>query len=133
MPFAKIYFTEDNFDEERQGHLSTAIQGALMNTLGVPPEDFFQALFALPAARFPHSAGFVGCTYSDDLIVLEIVFITGRSKETRLALHRDLNARIVSATGISPDDLLITLFEAPAENLSFGKGLAQRADAAIVP
>ena len=133
MPFAKIYFAEDRFDEERQGRLSTAVQDALMNTLGAPPADFFQALFALPAARFPHSAGFVGCTYSDDLIVLEVIFITGRSKETRLALHRDLNARIVAATGISPDDLLINLLETPGENLSFGKGLAQRADAVIAP
>jgi hypothetical protein len=29
--------------------------------------------------------------------------------------------------GISPDDLLIQLSEAPGENFSFGQGLAQRA------
>ena len=133
MPFAKIYFAAGRFDEERQGHLSTAVQDALMNTLEVPPEDFFQALIELPAAQYPHSSGFLGSTYSDELIVLEIIFITGRSKDTRLALHRDLNARIVAATGISPDDLLINLVETAAENLSFGKGLAQRADAVIAP
>ncbi len=133
MPFAKIYFAADQFDDERLGKLSAAVQDALMNTLGVPPDDFFQALIELPAPRFPHSAAFVGSTYSSELIVLEIIFIAGRSRDTRLALHRDLNARIVAATGISPDDLLIDLLETPAENLSFGKGLAQRADAVIAP
>ena len=34
---------------------------------------------------------------------------------------------IVATAGISPDDLLITLYEVPGENISFGRGLAQRA------
>ena len=34
---------------------------------------------------------------------------------------------VVAAAGISPDDLLITLYETPGENISFGRGLAQRA------
>ena len=34
---------------------------------------------------------------------------------------------MVAAAGISPDDLLITLYEVPGENISFGRGLAQRA------
>jgi hypothetical protein len=38
-----------------------------------------------------------------------------------------LNDAVVSAARISPDDLLITLYETPGENISFGRGLAQRA------
>jgi hypothetical protein len=30
---------------------------------------------------------------------------------------------------VSPDDLMITLYEAPGENISFGRGEAQRANA----
>jgi hypothetical protein len=30
---------------------------------------------------------------------------------------------------VSPDDLMITLYEAPGENFSFGQGEAQRANA----
>jgi Tautomerase enzyme len=59
--------------------------------------------------------------------VLEITFIAGRPKETRLALLKELNERVVDATGISPDDLMILLYELPGENISFGRGLAQRA------
>jgi 4-oxalocrotonate tautomerase len=45
-----------------------------------------------------------------------------RSKETRLAL-----LKVVANAGISPDDLLILLYEVPGENVWFGQGLAQRA------
>ena len=69
----------------------------------------------------------MGLNYSDDLIVLEITFISGRPKEKRLGLLKALNDAVVSAVRISPDDLLITLSETPGENISFGRGLAQRA------
>jgi hypothetical protein len=66
--------------------------------------------------------------YSDDF-VLEVTFISGRPKETRLALLKELTARIIANAGISSDDLMIQLLEAPGENFSFGQGLAQRASA----
>jgi hypothetical protein len=33
----------------------------------------------------------------------------------------------VAAAGISPDDLMIAFYEVPGDNISFGRGLAQRA------
>jgi len=38
-------------------------------------------------------------TYSDNLILLEVAFIAGRPKETRLALLKELNGQIVSGMG----------------------------------
>src|SRR5262249_19072338 len=64
--------------------------------------------------------------YTDDLILLEITFISGRPKGTRLGLLKALNDGVVAAAGISPDDLVIVLYETPGENISFGRGLAQR-------
>jgi hypothetical protein len=64
---------------------------------------------------------------SNILILLEVTFISGRSREQRLGLLKALNDGVVAAAGISPDDLLITLYEVPGENISFGRGLAQRA------
>ena len=49
----------------------------------------------------------------------------------RLALLKDVNTRVAAAAGVSPDDLLITLYEAPGENFSFGQGEAQRANAVL--
>ncbi len=127
MPLAKIHILEGQYDEQRLGKLSQAVQQSLIGVLKIPPDDFFQIIHELPRRRFLHTPSFLGLKYSDDFIVLEIAFISGRPKETRLALLKELNARIVAGTGISPDDLMIQLVEAPGENFSFGQGLAQRA------
>ena len=129
MPLAKIHIVEGRYDEDRIAKVSGAIQAALMNTLRVPPEDFYQLIFEFPKKRFLHTPSFVGMHYTDDLIILDLTFIEGRSKETRLALLKDVNSGVATAADISPDDLMITLCEAPGENVSFGRGEAQRANA----
>ena len=127
MPVAKIHVTEGQFDQPRLQRLSAAVQDALRGTLNVPADDFFQIIHVLPRNRFLHTPSFLGLKYSDELVLLELTFISGRSKETRLALLRELNERVVAAARISPDDLLIMLYEIPGENVSFGQGVAQRA------
>jgi phenylpyruvate tautomerase PptA (4-oxalocrotonate tautomerase family) len=131
MPVAKIHVVEGRYDEARMGKVSNAVQAALMNTLHVPPEDFYQLIFELPKTRFLHTPSFVGMHYTDDLIILDVTFIQGRPKETRLALLKDINTRIAATAGVSPDDMLITLYEVPGENISFGRGEAQRANAVV--
>jgi hypothetical protein len=127
MPLAKLHVLEGQYDEARLDKVSSAVQNALISALGIPPDDFFQIIHVLPRSQFRHTPSFRGLNYSDDLIVLEITFISGRPKEKRLGLLKALNDEAVSAAGISPDDLLITLYETPGENISFGRGLAQRA------
>jgi hypothetical protein len=127
MPLAKIHVLEGRYDDRRLGKLSQAVQDALIAILKIPPDDFFQIIHEMPRKRFLHTPSFLGLKYSDDFIVLELAFIAGRPKETRLALLKELNARIVAGAGISPDDLMIQLVEGPGENYSFGQGLAQRA------
>ena len=128
MPLAKIHLLEGRYDEARIDIISDGVQAALVNTLGVPPEDFYQLIFDLPKSRFRHTPGFVGMKYSDDLIILDLTFIVGRPPETRLALLKDLNTRISQGAGISPDDVFITIYEMPGVNFSFGQGEAQRAN-----
>ena len=127
MPIAKIHVLEGRYDERRLGNVSKAVQDSLIGILKIPPDDFFQIIHVLPRNRFLHSPSFLGLKYSDDFILVELAFIAGRPKETRLALHKELNTRIVAGAGISPDDLMIQLTEEPGENFSFGQGLAQRA------
>lgn len=128
MPVAKIHVLKGQYSEARIGKVSSAVQNGLISALGIPPEDFFQIIHVLPRSQFRHTPSFLGLNYSDDLIILEITFISGRPREKRLALLKALNDSVVVAAGISPDDLLITLYETPGENISFGRGLAQRAN-----
>ena len=129
MPLAKIHVLEGRYDQNRIAKVSDAIQSALMDTLRVPPEDFYQLIFELPKNRFLHTPSFVGMHYTDDLIILDLTFIQGRPKETRLTLLKDINTRVAAAADVSPDDMMINLYEIPGENISFGQGEAQRAQA----
>jgi phenylpyruvate tautomerase PptA (4-oxalocrotonate tautomerase family) len=127
MPVAKIHVLEGQYSDARLGRVSSAVQQGLISALGIPPEDFFQIVHILPRGQFLHTPSFLGLHYSEDLVLLEITFISGRSKEQRLRLLKALNDGVSAAAGISPDDLVILLQETPGENVSFGRGLAQRA------
>ena len=127
MPLAKIHVLEGQYDEVRLAKVSQAIQNGLRRAIDVPLDDFFQVIHVLPRSRFLHTPSFLDLKYSDDLIILEIAFISGRPKEKRLRLLKALNDEVVAATGLSPDDLFIVICEVAGENISFGRGQAQRA------
>ena len=127
MPLAKIHVLKSRYDEQRLSALSRSVQEVLISVLRITPDDFFQIIYEVSRKRFLHTPSFVEMKYSDDFILLEVAFIAGRPKETRLALLKALNTRIVTAIGISSDDVVIHLIEGPDENFSFGQGLAQRA------
>src|SRR6266849_5772560 len=103
MPLAKIHVAEGRYDEDLIAKVPGAIQAAFINTLRVPPEDFYQLIFEFPKRRFLHTPSFFGMHYTDDLIILDLTFIEGRSKETRLALLKDVNSRVAAAARVSPD------------------------------
>ena len=127
MPLAKVHVLEGQYDTPRLEKMSEAIQSALIEVLDVPTDDFFQIHHVLPRDRYRHTPSFLGQKYSDEMILLELTFVTGRPKETRSALQRALNEKIVAAVKISPTDLVVLLYEIAGENVSFGSGLAQRA------
>jgi hypothetical protein len=131
MPLAKVHVLEGQYDTPRLEKMSEAIQSALIEVLDVPTDDFFQIHHVLPRDRYRHTPSFLGQKYSDEMILLELTFVTGRPKETRLALQRALNEKIVAAVKISPTDLVVLLYEIAGENVSFGSGLAQRAHIAV--
>ena len=79
MPLVKIHIVEGRYDETRIAKVSGAIQAALMNTLRVPPEDFYQLIFEFPKKRFLHTPSFVDVHYTEDLIIFDLAFIAGRS------------------------------------------------------
>ncbi len=130
MPVAKIHVHEGAFTDERLEKVGLAVQAALEEILKVPPEDYYRIYHVLPKGRFVHTPAFVGCSYSNELILLELTFLVSRPKEIRLALLQALNRRIVEAAGIREDDLVVLIYETAGENISFGKGLAQRAHVA---
>jgi Tautomerase enzyme len=88
VPLAKIHVREGRYDEARLAKLGNAIQDALEEVLGIPPEDYFRIFHVLAPNRFVHTPGFLGLTYSDDLILVEITFIAGRAKDAGSGFSR---------------------------------------------
>jgi hypothetical protein len=74
-----------------------------------------------------HTDAFLDLTYTRDLLMIEIAFIEGRSDELKKALLADLNRRLVETADLRADDVFVSMYELAAANVSFGRGLAQRA------
>jgi hypothetical protein len=55
MPLAKVHLLEGQYDRARIGQLSEAIQNALIEVLGIPPDDFFQIYHVLPRDSYRHT------------------------------------------------------------------------------
>ena len=47
MPIATIHVLEGRYNERRLGHLSKAVQDALIKVLKIPSDDLFQVIHVL--------------------------------------------------------------------------------------
>jgi hypothetical protein len=56
-----------------------------------------------------------------------MIFRQGRSDDAKKALLQDINRGLVATGLVRPDDVFVTILEGAHANVSFGKGLAQRA------
>ena len=65
------------------------------------------------------------------LLIVALGIVTVERMSTDIFPNVDIPVVTViwSFTGISPDDMVIALYEAPGENFSFGQGEAQRVKA----
>jgi phenylpyruvate tautomerase PptA (4-oxalocrotonate tautomerase family) len=96
--------------------------------LGIPDQDRFLVFAEYEDGSFVHAPSFdaYGLTYTDELLMIEISFVAGRSDEVKKKLLADLNRRLVDAAGVRADDVFVVLYEFAPANVSFGQGLAQR-------
>jgi hypothetical protein len=60
-----------------------------------PQEDYYRVFQVRRRGAFVHAPSFPGLQYTADFILLELAFISGRSKETRFALLQELSRRLV--------------------------------------
>jgi phenylpyruvate tautomerase PptA (4-oxalocrotonate tautomerase family) len=128
MPLTKVHLRSGSTPEKRRA-IADAVQETLVDTLGIPEQDRYLVFAEYSAGNFVHEPSFddFGLTYSDELLMIEIAFVEGRSDDVKKKLIRDLNSRLVAAAGVRPDDVVVVLYEVGAANVSFGQGLTQRA------
>jgi phenylpyruvate tautomerase PptA (4-oxalocrotonate tautomerase family) len=128
MPLTKVHLHKGASIEKRRA-IADAVQQALVANLGIPEQDRFLLFAEYEDGNFVHAPSFdaYGLTYTNELLMIEIGFVAGRSDEVKKKLLADLNQRLVDAAGVRTDDVFIALYEFGPANVSFGQGLAQRA------
>ena len=126
MPLVKVNLLKGRSAEEKDS-IAASIQEALVSTLGVPDEDRYQLFNEYDGESFRHTSEYLGMTYTDQLLIVEITFLVGREDEQKKSLLAEINRNLVAAGVVGGDDVFVLITEIGGANVSFGRGLAQRA------
>lgn len=110
MAQIKIYGLKSNLDENRSA-ISASVHDAVMSALEYPPEKKFHRFISLESSEFIYPSD-----RSEKYTIVEISMFEGRSIEAKKALIRAIYSNINKQTGITPQDIEITIFETPKEN-----------------
>jgi len=129
MPLVKVNLLKGRSDEEKES-IAASIQTALVSTLKVPDADRYQVFNEYDSESFRHTSGHLGMTYTDQLLIIEITFLEGRDDAVKPSLLAEINRNLVAAGVVGEDDVFVLISEIGRANVSFGKGLAQRAPTA---
>jgi phenylpyruvate tautomerase PptA (4-oxalocrotonate tautomerase family) len=112
---------------EAKDSIADSIQAALASTLEVPDDNRYQLFVEYDGEDFRHTSGYLGLTYTDQLLVIEITVREGDDDEHKKSLLAEINRNLVAAGVVGGDDVFVLITEIGHANVSFGRGLAQRA------
>jgi phenylpyruvate tautomerase PptA (4-oxalocrotonate tautomerase family) len=126
MPLVKVNLLKGRSAEEKDA-IAASIQAALVSTLSVPDEDRYQLFNEYDGESLRHTSGYLGLTYTERLLIVEITFLVGRDDGLKKSLLAAINRNLVASGVIGGDDVFVLITEIGRANVSFGRGLAQRA------
>ncbi len=127
MPIVRIDLSADA-SQETVDAISNTVYDAMVTTTNVPKNDKFQIISRHAPGELVYPVdGYLGMSYSPDIIFIQVTWNTGRSVEVKKAFYRAVAEGIHAKTGIRPEDVWINLVEVARENWSFGNGEMQYA------
>ena len=109
-------------DAAFKGRVLDAVHGALTAS-GVPQADLFQRVLELDAADFRFDPGYpdVRTRRTDDFVLVEILWSTGRSVKVKRKFLEDLVGAL-SRAGLDPESVMVVFKETTWENWAFAGG-----------
>jgi phenylpyruvate tautomerase PptA (4-oxalocrotonate tautomerase family) len=132
MPFVRIDAL--GTDPARLDALGQAVQDALVETLGVPPEDRFQVLTGHDGTTSTLRYGdHLGVRKDGGVVFVAVTMRSGRSPALKRALYRRIAELVHERTGTAPRNVVVTVTENTSVDWSFGDGEAQYAPAGAGP
>ena len=96
MPFTHVAIPAGTPPADKAA-IARGVHEAMVATLGIPDDDFFQMVCEYQPGDFLFDRGFLGVQRSDRVVVIRITLRRGRSD----AMKRDLYARVAANLGRS--------------------------------
>ena len=127
MPFVRIDIGKDA-PASRIKVVSDAVYGAMVAVANVPVNDRFQVVSRHSADELvTPDEGYLGISYSPDIIFIQVTWVAGRSTEVKKKFYRLIADEIHEKGGVRKEDIWINLVECSREDWSFGNGEMQYA------
>jgi hypothetical protein len=126
VPLVKVNLLKGRSAEEKDA-IAASIQTALVSTLEVHDDNRYQLFNEYVGENFRHTSAYLGMTYTDQLLVIEITVREGDDDGHKKSLLAAINRNLVAAGVVGGDDVFVLITEIGGANVSFGRGLAQRA------
>src|ERR1700722_100642 len=121
MPYVNISLTRGKSRDYLRG-VSDAVHQALVEGLGMNPDDRFQAITQHEPGDLVHTRLFRGGPRSDDFIVFTIIDGLDRGNAAKRRFYQRLTALLEPGPGGRPQDVFVMVQVTPPENFSFASG-----------
>ncbi|MEU5839396.1 tautomerase family protein [Streptomyces diacarni] len=124
MPFVRIDALRA--DADRLDALGRAVHEALVETLGIPPDDRFQVLVGHDGSTstLRHDT-YWGIQRDDGIVYIAVTMRAGRTPESKQALYRRIAELAHTYAGTEPRNIFVTVTENASADWSLGNGVAQ--------
>ena len=128
MPLVRIDVPAHR-DASYRRNVSDAVHRALVDAIGIPPDDRFHVITPHAVEDLIFDPGYLGVARTADFLAVHITLRRGRAPEKKRALYRAIAENVSAATGTRVEDVMVVLSENDAVDWSFGGGVAQYAPA----
>ena len=126
MPLVRIDLIRGKSAQYRKT-VGEIIYNAMLDLINVPKNDKFQIITEHAPEDLNFAESYLGNTYSQDIIFIQITLNAGRSVEMKKAFYKRIADELNAQLMVRRDDVWINLVEVAKENWSFGGGIAQYA------
>ncbi|NPT46502.1 tautomerase family protein [Paraburkholderia sp. 1N] len=130
MPVFHAHIPKGRFLKEQKIAIGNALNQSLVEALNIPKGDRFVMISEHGDDELFIDPTFMGMNRTADAMIISVLIGAHRPASDKNALLAAITRLLEKAAGISPDDVFVALVPVPNENFSFGRGVAQLADAA---
>ncbi|RKP53475.1 tautomerase family protein [Pararobbsia silviterrae] len=128
MPLVRIDLS-DTIAPQTVQTISDVIYDAMREVANVPENDRYHIITRHRRDELVYpAAGYMGVTYTPDIIFIQVTWSRGRTVDVKKAFYRLVAENIHQKTGLRKEDIWINLVSVEREDWSFGNGIMQYAD-----